>query len=42
MTQLKGEASFLLDIETEGETLTASGVFADFFAELETYTEVKK
>ncbi|HCJ56237.1 MAG TPA: hypothetical protein DHV55_01730 [Clostridiaceae bacterium] len=42
LTKLLGEASFKLKIETGDKTIIASGVFSDFFEELEKYTQIKE
>jgi len=41
LTKLFGEASFILEIRTSDNLIKVSGVFAEFFEELEKYTEVK-
>lgn len=42
LTKLLGEASYKLKIEAGNKTIIASGVFSDFFEELEKYTSVKQ
>lgn len=41
LTKYNGEASFILEIVTPDTTINISGVYSDFFEELEKYTEVK-
>ncbi len=42
LTKLHGEASYKLKIETNNKVIIASGVFSDFFEELERYTQIKE
>ena len=41
LTKYNGESSFILEIITPDNKINVSGVFSDFFEELEKYTEVK-
>lgn len=42
LTKLLGEASYKLKIETNNRVIIASGVFSDFFGELEKFTQIKE
>lgn len=42
LTKLYGEASYKLKIEANNNVIIASGVFSDFFEELEKYTQIKE
>lgn len=42
LTKLLGEASYKLKIEANNRVIIASGVFSDFFGELEKFTQIKE